>query len=165
MLWMTPSVKSEREINDASNMKGCTGPSQWWIVYFFGLAANRDQEYDWETTFLLIPFWQKLCSAFYILGDYVLLGDNTGGGGGGGRGAWPGEDKQSPLTGHSTESGPWERMEREIYLQIQIICPPVKPLPDEHDEEEKVAEEAESYEEAVEHQDGGETRRIPLIDY
>ena len=47
----------------------------------------------------------------------------------------------------------------------KIICSPVKPLPDEHDEEEKVAEEAESYEEAVEHQDGGETRRIPLVDY
>ena len=58
MLWMTPSVKSvksEREINDASNMKGCTGPSQWWIVYFFGLSANRDQENGWETTFLLLP--------------------------------------------------------------------------------------------------------------
>ena len=50
-------------------------------------------------------------------------------------------------------------------LREKIICPPVKPLPDEHDEEEKVAEEAESYEEAVEHQDGGETRRIPLVDY
>ena len=45
------------------------------------------------------------------------------------------------------------------------IISPVKPLPDEHDEEEKVAEEAESYEEAVEHQDSGETRRIPLRDY
>ena len=51
------------------------------------------------------------------------------------------------------------------HVKRKIICPPVKPLPDEHDEEEKVAEEAESYEEAVEHQDSGETRRIPLRDY
>ena len=106
------------------------------------------------------------------------------------------------MTGHSTESGPWEKGEFEEewkrYCNIKNIwgniarnvkfldktppfsvslngggsthcsdglriISPVKPLSDEHDEEEQVAEEADKDEQAVEHQDGRQARRVPDV--
>ena len=40
---------------------------------------------------------------------------------------------------------------------------PVKPLPNEHDEEEQVAEQADQDEQAVEHQDGRQARWVPDV--
>ena len=46
---------------------------------------------------------------------------------------------------------------------MMAVMIPVKPLSDEHDEEEQVAEEADKDEQAVEHQDGRQARRVPDI--
>ena len=50
-----------------------------------------------------------------------------------------------------------------VSMMMMAVMIPVKPLPNEHDEEEQVAEEANKDKKAVEHQDGRQARRVPDV--
>ena len=50
-----------------------------------------------------------------------------------------------------------------MMMMMMAAMIPVKPFPNEHDEEEQVAEEADKDEQAVEHQDGRQARRVPDV--
>ena len=48
-------------------------------------------------------------------------------------------------------------------MVVVVVMTPVKSLPNEHDEEEQVAEEANKDKQAVEHQDGRQARWVPDV--
>ena len=50
-----------------------------------------------------------------------------------------------------------------MMVVVVVVMIPVKPLPNEHDEEEQVAEQAHKDEQAVEHQDGRQARWVPDV--
>ena len=50
-----------------------------------------------------------------------------------------------------------------MMMMVVVVMIPVKPLSNEHDEEEQVAEEANKDKQAVEHQDGRQARRVPDV--
>ena len=51
----------------------------------------------------------------------------------------------------------------KMVMMMMAVMIPVKPLPNEHDEEQQVAEEADKDEQAVEHQDGRQARWVPDV--